>query len=99
MATKVGDVLYDKLTGAGVPAKLATQLGAAKQYVAQGVTPPTPGASAAIARATATGSPLAFMSGFTTSLVIGAIVTLVAAFGALLVRRGETATDGVHAGV
>jgi EmrB/QacA subfamily drug resistance transporter len=99
MATKVGDVLFDKLTGAGVPAKLATQLGAAKQYVAQGVTPPVPGASAEIARATATGSHLAFMSGFTTSLVIGAIVTLVAAFGALLVRRGETATEGVHAGI
>jgi EmrB/QacA subfamily drug resistance transporter len=93
MATKVGDVLFARLTGAGVPAGLASRLEGAKQYVAQGVAP-VRGLPASVAGPVTTGSHLAFLSGFSTSLVIGAIVTLVAAAGALLVGRGETGTGG-----
>lgn len=94
MATRVGDVLFDKLTGAGLSAPVARQLDTAKEYVAQGVAPVPKGTPAPIAQAITDGSHQAFMSGFTTSLVIGAIVTVVAAFGALLVRRGENAGHG-----
>ena len=97
MATTVGDVLFGKLTGAGLPAPIARQLDGAKEYVAQGVAPVPKGAPAPIADAITTGSHLAFMNGFTTSLLIGAIVTLVAAVGALGVRRGANATGGVVA--
>lgn len=95
MATQVGNVLFSKLTGAGLPASVAKQLDSAKEYVSQGVAPVPKGAPAGVAQAITTGSHLAFMSGFTTSLVIGSIVSVVAAFGALLVRKGETETAGV----
>jgi hypothetical protein len=42
-------------------------------------------------KAITTGSHEAFMSGFGMSLTIGALVALVAAAGALIVRRGENA--------
>jgi EmrB/QacA subfamily drug resistance transporter len=88
MATRVGDVLFAKLTGAGLPAGIARGLDGAKEYVAQGVAPVPPGTPAPVADAITTGSHLAFLSGFQTSLVIAGIVSVVAAFGALLVRRG-----------
>ena len=94
MATKVGDVLFAKLTGAGLSPTIAKQLDGAKEFVAQGVSPVPKGASASVAQAVTTGSHLAFMTGFSTSLVIASIVSLVAAFGALLVRRGENAGSG-----
>jgi EmrB/QacA subfamily drug resistance transporter len=94
MATRVGDVLFDKLTDAGLPAGIARQLDTAKEYVAQGVSPVPQGAPPAVANAITTGSHLAFMSGFTTSLVIASLVSLVAAFGALLVRKGENPGGG-----
>ncbi|HEX5117950.1 MAG TPA: MFS transporter [Pseudonocardiaceae bacterium] len=94
MATRVGDVLFAKLTGAGLPPTIARQLDGAKEYVAQGVAPVPPGAPASVARAVTTGSHLAFLSGFATSLVIAGIVSVVAAFGALLVRRGENGGGG-----
>jgi hypothetical protein len=52
------------------------------------------GASAPLTQAVTTGSHLAFMSGFSTSLVIASIVSVVAALGALVVRKGESATGG-----
>jgi EmrB/QacA subfamily drug resistance transporter len=97
MATEVGDVLFGKLTGAGLPPVIARQFDTAKEYVAQGVAPVPAGTPAPIAHAITTGSHLAFMSGFTTSLVIGSIVALVAAIGALGVRRGENATGAAVA--
>lgn len=97
MATRVGDVLFGKLTGAGLPAAIAGKLDGTKEYVAQGVAPVPPGTPAPIAHAITTGSHLAFMSGFSTSLVIASIVTVIAAVGALWVRRGENATGGAVA--
>lgn len=97
MATTVGNVLPGKLIGAGLPAPLAGRFGAAKEFVAQGVAPVPPGAPAPVAQAITTGSHLAFMDGFSTSLTVGAVVALVAAFGALAVRRGANAGAGVVA--
>jgi hypothetical protein len=94
MATTVGNVLVGRLTGAGTPAPVAAQLGGTKAYVAQGVAPVPPGAPAPLAHAITNGSHLAFLDGFHTSLTIGAIVTVVAALGALVVRRGVNATSG-----
>jgi EmrB/QacA subfamily drug resistance transporter len=94
MATRAGDVLFDELTGAGVPSGVASALDGAKEYVAQGVAPVPRGASAPLAQAVTTGSHLAFMNGFSTSLLIASIVSVVAALGALVVRKGGNATGG-----
>lgn len=94
MATTVGNVLVGRLTSSGTPAPIAAQLSATKDYVAQGVAPVPPGAPAPLAHAITNGSHLAFLDGFHTSLTIGAIVTVVAALGALVVRRGVSATSG-----
>ncbi len=91
MATKVGSVLVGRLTEAGTPAPVAAQLAGTKDYVAQGVSPVPPGAPAPLAHAITNGSHLAFLDGFSTSLTVGAIVAVVAAVGALLVRKGENA--------
>lgn len=94
LSTKVGNVLVDKLTGAGLPTPAARQLSGAKDFVAQGVAPVPPGSNGATANAITTGSHLAFMSGFQSALGVAAVVALVAAAAALLVRRGETAVEG-----
>jgi EmrB/QacA subfamily drug resistance transporter len=91
MATRVGDVLLDKLTGAGVPAELAPRFAAAEQYVSQGVAPVPAGAPVPLAEAVTTGSHLAFMAGLQGALVSAAVIAVGAAMAALLVRRGATA--------
>jgi EmrB/QacA subfamily drug resistance transporter len=95
MATRVGNVLVDRLIGAGTPAPVATQLSGTKDYVAQGVSPVPPGAPASLAHAITNGSHLAFLDGFSTSLTVGAIVAVIAAAGALLVRKGENTGGAV----
>jgi EmrB/QacA subfamily drug resistance transporter len=97
LATRVGDVLVDRLAGAGVPETVAPGLLAAKQYVAQGVAPVPSNAPGPLARAITTGSHLAFMDGFRTAFVVGAVVAFGAALAALLVRRGNQPTDTVSA--
>jgi EmrB/QacA subfamily drug resistance transporter len=89
LATRVGDVLVDRLTGQGVPSALAAPLLSAKQFVAQGVAPVPPGTPAPVAHAITLGSHLAFMDGFRLAFVVGGIVAVVAAAAALLVRRGS----------
>ena len=99
LATRVGDVLADKLSAAGVPAQAVPGLTAAKDYVAQGVAPVPPGAPTSLADAITTGSHQAFMSGFQSALTVGSLIALVAAAVALLVKRGDSATASVPAGV
>lgn len=89
LATRVGDVLLDRLIGAGVPAEVAPGIAVADEYVAQGAAPVPPGASQPLADAITTGSHLAFMAGFQSALVVGAGIALAAAVAALLVRPGE----------
>jgi hypothetical protein len=82
-------VLIEKLTGAGVPESVAGTLDGAKETVAQGVAPVVEGVSPQVQAAIVTGSHEAFMAGFQTSMVIGAVLAFLAAAGALFVQRGE----------
>jgi hypothetical protein len=88
LATRVGDVLVDRLTGAGVPDTVAPTMLGATQYVAQGEAPVPAGAPGPLAQAITTGSHLAFMDGFRIAFMVGALVAVGAALAALLVRRG-----------
>jgi EmrB/QacA subfamily drug resistance transporter len=97
LSTRVGDVLFGRLTGAGLPAPAAHGLAGARSYIAQGVAPVPAGTSAPVAKAITTGSHLAFMDGFQTSMGVAAVVALVAAVAALLVRRGEAPAEGAVA--
>jgi EmrB/QacA subfamily drug resistance transporter len=97
LASRVGDVLVGRLTEAGVPAGAAEQLSGTARYVGQGVAPVPPGASKQAADAITTGSHLAFMDGFQTSLAVASVVAVAAALVALLVRRGQSPVDTVAA--
>lgn len=88
LSSRVGSVLTGELTGAGVPAPIATQLSAAKELVAQGAAPPVPGAPAALTQAIVTGSHDAFMAGLHTSVIVAAGAAAVGAVLALFVRSG-----------
>jgi EmrB/QacA subfamily drug resistance transporter len=94
LSTRVGDVLYGRLTDAGVPGPAAEQLEGAGGLVSQGVAPVPPGTPGAAADAITTGSHLAFMDGFQSSLTVAGAVALVAVLAALLVRRGQSPVEG-----
>ena len=89
ISSAVGAALFDKLTGAGVPAGIATRLEAAKELVGQGAVPPLPAIDPALQTAVASGSHEAFMVGFHTAMVVGAVLALLAAVVALGVRGGK----------
>jgi EmrB/QacA subfamily drug resistance transporter len=95
LASRVGNVLVDRLTGAGLPAPAAQHLSGTARFVGQGVAPVPPGASGQTARAITTGSHLAFMDGFQTSLAVASAVAIVAALVAFLVRRGQAPVEEV----
>lgn len=97
LSARVGDVLLNRLTGAGLPAPAAHGLEGAKSYIAQGVAPVPPGTSAPTARAITTGSHLAFMDGFQTSMTVAAVVALLATVAALPIRRGRSSVEGTVA--
>ncbi|MFA1540965.1 MFS transporter [Actinomadura monticuli] len=97
LSTKVGDVLFGRLTDAGVPGPAAHRLEGAGGLVSQGVAPVPPGTTGRTADAITSGSHLAFMDGFQTSLSVAAAVALAAVLAALLVRRGGTPVDGAAA--
>jgi hypothetical protein len=94
MTSRIGNVLADRLTGAGLDRASAGRLSGAKEYVAQGVAPVPKGTPEPAAHAITTGSHLAFMDGFHSALIVGAVVALVAAGVALLVRRGQKPVEG-----
>ena len=97
LSTRVGDVLFDRLTGAGVPDSAAQGLAGQGGLVSQGVAPVPPGTPAPAAEAITTGSHLAFMDGFQNAMTAGGAVALVAVVAALLVRRGSAPADGAAA--
>ena len=74
-----------------MPAPVAGELHAAKELVAQGVTPPVPGAPAALTEAIVHGSHQAFMAGLHTSVVVAAGAAVIGAVLALFVRRPASA--------
>jgi hypothetical protein len=98
LSTRVGDVLVDRLTGAGVPPATADQLSGAARFVGQGVAPVPPGVSGQTAQAITNGSHLAFMDGFQASLSVAGVVALAAALVALLVRRGQSVPQEIAIG-
>ncbi|MBO2458902.1 MFS transporter [Actinomadura violacea] len=97
LSTKVGDVLVGRLTESGVPGGAAQKLSGTGGLVAQGVAPVPPGTPEPAAKAITTGSHLAFMDGFQTSLTVAGAVAVVAVLAALLVRRGSTPVDAAAA--
>ncbi|HEU5029335.1 MAG TPA: MFS transporter [Spirillospora sp.] len=97
LSTKVGDVLFGRLTESGVPAGAAHQLSGTDGLVAQGVAPVPPGTPGPAAKAITDGSHLAFMDGFQTSLTVAGAVAVVAVLAALLVRRGNSPVDAAAA--
>ncbi len=95
LAGRVGGVLYVKLTNAGVPPHVAAGLQANKELVGQGVAPVPPGTTGSAAQAIVNGSHAAFMSGLHTSMLVAAVVTLLGAALAPLIRRGDPVPEGV----
>lgn len=94
LAGQVSSVLFDKLSTAGVPPDLASQLLASKEVVGQGVAPIPPGTGRAAAAAITQGSHAAFMSGLHLAMLVAAIVTLCGAALTPLIRRGVPAAEG-----
>ena len=98
LASRVGSVLVDKLTGVGVPAAQAQQYLSAKEYVSQGLAPVPAGTPAKLAAAIADGSHAAFMSGLHVALIVAAALAFLGAALAPLIRRGESPVEGVAVG-
>nr|WP_187357039.1 MFS transporter [Actinomadura sp. CNU-125] len=97
LSTRVGDVLFGRLTDAGVPDAAARGLAGQEGIVSQGVAPVPPGTPEPAADAITTGSHLAFMDGFQTSLTVAACVAAVAVVAALFVGRGSSPVEGAAA--
>ena len=89
LSSRVGSVLVDQLTRTGTPAPVAAKLTAAKELVAQGVSPMIPGMPASLAHAVTQGSHSAFMVGLHASMVVAAVAAAFGAVLAMFVRRGE----------
>jgi MFS family permease len=90
LASRVGSVLVDHLTAAGVPSTAANQMLQAKEFVSQGVAPVPKGTPAAAAQAITSGSHAAFMSGLHVALLVAVIISLAGAFLAPFIRRGNS---------
>ncbi|SNY53123.1 DHA2 family efflux MFS transporter permease subunit [Paractinoplanes atraurantiacus] len=98
ISSKAGATLYTSLTGAGVPAPLATGLLEAKDAVAMGVAPVSPDMTADIRSAVVDGAAQAFINGLHVAALTTAILCLAAAAVAVAgVRRGPSPTEGVAA--
>ncbi len=94
LAGRVGSVLFDKLTNAGVTTGLARRLQLQKEVVSQGVAPVPPGTPDSVAAAITHGSHAAFMSGLHVSMLVAAAITLIGAALTPLIRRGEPMPEG-----
>jgi EmrB/QacA subfamily drug resistance transporter len=84
IVSRVSSVLPDKLAAAGVPPRLADQLGGTAHGVAQGLVSVPDGVSAPTAHAITRGSQLAFTAGLDTAMAIAAAVVGVAAVTAFV---------------
>ncbi len=87
LSSRVGSVLVDELTGAGIPRPVATKLSGIKELVAQGFSPTPPGTPAPIAHAVAHGSHEAFMVGLHASMGVAAAAAAVGAVLAVFAGR------------
>jgi EmrB/QacA subfamily drug resistance transporter len=95
LSSRVGATLPNELTAAGVPAPATAQLGAAKELVAQGLSPTqaphAPALPPGLTDAIVAGSHNAFMAGLHTSVIVAAVAAGLGAILALFSRRTETA--------
>ncbi|MFG1990932.1 DHA2 family efflux MFS transporter permease subunit [Actinoplanes sp. NPDC048988] len=98
ISSRAGATLYTALTGAGVPAPLATGLQEAKDAVAMGVAPVSPDMTATLRAAVTDGAGQAFINGLHVAALTTALLCLAAAAVAVIgVRRGSTPTEGAAA--
>lgn len=97
LSGRVGSVLPGKLAAAGVPGGLVHQVVAAKQLVGEGATPPLAQLPPGLQHAVIEASHASFMTGLHTSMLIGGVLVFAGAALSLLVRRGDSPTDGVVA--
>jgi predicted MFS family arabinose efflux permease len=97
LSSRVGATLTGELTDAGVPAEAAAHLGAAKELVAQGLSPTqapnAPALPPALTDAIVTGSHNAFMAGLQMSVIVAAVAATVGAVLALWTRRNEVSAE------
>jgi EmrB/QacA subfamily drug resistance transporter len=93
----VGTRIGEELVAARVPEQAAGPVAAQREIIAQGVAPVGPDVPAALADAITTAAHQAFMSGLHTAMVVGAVMSLVAALLSLLVRRGRAVEGPVAA--
>jgi EmrB/QacA subfamily drug resistance transporter len=89
LSSRVDSVLIGALTAAGTPEPIAKKLSGARELVAQGVAPTTPGMPASLAQVVADGGHAAFTYGLQTSMMVGAICAVVGAVLAMFARRGD----------
>ncbi|GAA3895254.1 MFS transporter [Streptomyces gulbargensis] len=90
---RVGATLTGELTAAGVPAGRAAELLHARDAVAMGVAPVSPGMPDSLARAVVSGSHQAFMNGVHTAALVTGVLCLIGAATAAagLARTGRAA--------
>ncbi|OBF18910.1 MFS transporter [Mycobacterium sp. ACS4331] len=102
LSSRVGSSLTGELTDAGVPAQVAAQAEAAKELIAQGLSPTqlpnAPTMPAVLADALTTGSHNAFMVGLQTSVMVAAVAAAIGAVMAAFTPRGATGEAQVTEG-
>ncbi|XVU29959.1 DHA2 family efflux MFS transporter permease subunit [Actinoplanes sp. CA-054009] len=98
ISSRVGATLFGSLTSAGVPAPVATALQDAKDAVAMGVAPVSPGMSTDLRTAVTEGAAQSFINGLHVAALTTALLCIIAAaVAAIGVRRGTSPTEGVAA--
>ncbi|MEU2439659.1 MFS transporter [Streptomyces rubradiris] len=93
ISARVGSTLGNELTGAGVPGGLAGKLAEAKDAVAMGVAPVSPGMPDTLRAAVVEGSGRAFMNGVHASAVVTGVLCLLGAALAAAGMRGGARTE------
>lgn len=90
----VGSALAGNLADAGVTGAAAEAVEGQKELIAQGVAPVSPDMPAQLAEAVTKASYESFMSGLHTAMYVSAVLALISAGLALIVRRGHGAAEG-----
>jgi hypothetical protein len=96
LTTRLGHVLFAKLTASGVPAAVATELQRARPLIAQGLAPTVAGAPAPLQHAIVAGSQASFMSGLHVAILVAAVVSFVAVPVGLLMNDSPGAEPGAQ---
>jgi hypothetical protein len=95
MASRVNDLLPQRWAAADLPVLPAGQFADLKSYVSLGVAPAPAGVPHQIVLEIAEVVHSVFMSGLDRCFLVAAIATVVAALGALLLRRDHRASESV----